>query len=117
MVKLVRHFLFFIIVFISPNAYCQFYNGHKMNFGKNRVQYSDFYWEFYRYERFDAYFNQNGRELAQYTADFAIKEIARIETFFDYNLDKRILFIIFNKLSDFRQSNTWTKATSSPRAR
>ncbi len=105
MIKLFRLLLIFIIVFISIDGHCQFYNGHKMNFGKNRVQFNDFYWEFYRYERFDTYFNQNGRELAQYAADFAIKEIARIETFFDYNLDKRIIFIIFNKLSDFRQSN------------
>jgi len=76
-----------------------------MKFGKNRVQYSDFYWEFYRYKKFDAYFNQFGRELAQYTADFALEEIPRLEKFFNYNLDKRIIFIIFNKLSDFRQSN------------
>ena len=76
-----------------------------MKFGKNRVQYSDFYWEFYRYNKFDAYFNQFGRELAQYTADFAIEEIPRLERFFNYNLDKRIIFVIFNKLSDFRQSN------------
>jgi hypothetical protein len=103
--KLARFLLIVLIIFIDRGALSQFYNGHKMNFGKNRVQYSDFYWEFYRYEKFDTYFNQNGRELAQYTADFALKEIARIESTFDYNLDKRIIFIIFNKLSDFRQSN------------
>ncbi len=105
MIKLFRLFLISAILFISCDTYSQFYNGHKMNFGKNRVQYNDFYWEFYRYEKFDAYFNQHGKELAQYTSDFALKEIARIETTFDYNLDKRIIFIIFNKLSDFRQSN------------
>ncbi len=76
-----------------------------MKFGKNRVQYSDFYWEFYRYKKFDTYFNQFGKELAQYAADFAVEEIPRLERFFNYNLDKRIIFIIFNKLSDFRQSN------------
>jgi hypothetical protein len=94
-----------VLLFVFSNAFDQFYNGHKMNFGKNRVQYSDFYWEFYRYKKFDTYFNQFGRELAQYTADFALKEIPRLERFFNYNIDKRIIFIIFNKLSDFRQSN------------
>jgi len=27
-----------------------------MTFGKNRVQYNDFYWEYYRFKRFDTYF-------------------------------------------------------------
>jgi hypothetical protein len=105
MIKLKRLILFCALLFVFSNVFSQFYNGHKMNFGKNRVQYSDFYWEFYRYKKFDAYFNQFGRELAQYTADFALEEIPRLERFFNYNLDKRIIFIIFNKLSDFRQSN------------
>jgi hypothetical protein len=105
MIKLSRLIFLVAMFYIFQDSSGQFYNGHKMRFGKNRVQYSDFYWEFYRYERFDVYFNQFGRELAQYTADFTRKEIPRLERFFNYNLDKRIIFIVFNKLSDFRQSN------------
>jgi hypothetical protein len=51
----------------------QFYNGMQMAFGKNRVQYYDFYWMFYRFDNFDCYFNEDGRELAQYTAKYAEK--------------------------------------------
>jgi WD40 repeat protein len=29
----------------------------------------------------------------------------RIERFFDYNFEKRLIFIVYNKMSDFRQSN------------
>ncbi len=105
MIKLSRLIFLVVLFYIFPDAPTQFYNGHKMRFGKNRVQYSDFYWEFYRYDRFDIYFNQFGKELAQYTADFTRGEIPRLERFFNYNLDKRIIFIVFNKLSDFRQSN------------
>jgi hypothetical protein len=105
MIKLSRLIFLFVMVIIFQDLSGQFYNGHKMRFGKNRVQYSDFYWEFYRYDRFDVYFNQFGKELAQYTADFTRREIPRLERFFNYNLDKRIVFIVFNKLSDFRQSN------------
>ncbi len=88
---------------LSVNA--QFYNGHQMQFGKNRVQYSDFYWTYYRFERFDTYFNEHGAQLAKYTSEFAREEITRLEGFFDYTLDGRIIFIVYNKLSDFRQSN------------
>ncbi len=94
-----------VCTFIVQVVSAQFYNGLKMTFGKNRVQYNDFYWSFYRHEKFDVYFNQDGIQLAQYTADFAEKELSEIEAFFDYVLDSRIIFIVYNKLSDFRQSN------------
>jgi len=83
----------------------QFHYGTQMGFGKNRVQYTDFYWYFYRYEKFDTYFNQQGKALANYTADFLSEEITRAEEFFDYTFEKRLIFIVYNKLSDFRQSN------------
>jgi hypothetical protein len=76
-----------------------------MTFGKNRVQYNDFYWFFYRYNRFDTYFNQEGKALANYTADYLSEEINRIESLFDYTLEKRLIFVVYNKLADFRQSN------------
>lgn len=99
---------YFIIVLLNASLltmHAQFYNGHQMSFGKNRVQHNDFYWSYYRFEKFDTYFNQDGYPLAQYVADYADKAITRYEKFFDYNLDKRIIFIIYNKLSDFRQGN------------
>ncbi len=99
-------FILCLMIFsIFPGVQGQFYNGHQMEFGKNRVQYNDFYWQWRRYDKYDVYFNQNGRELADYAADFAAKEIPRIENYFDYNLDSRIILLVYNKLSDFRQSN------------
>lgn len=87
------------------NAAGQFYNGLQMTFGKNRVQYFDYYWSFYRFDDIDCYFNENGRELAQYTADYAIKKLAEIEEYFDYTLEKRLIFIINNKQAEYQQSN------------
>ncbi len=76
-----------------------------MTFGKNRVQYYDFYWQYYRFENFDCYFNEFGRDLAQFTANYAEKKLAEIEDYFDYTLDKRLIFIIYNKNSEHKQSN------------
>ncbi len=87
------------------DAYSQFYNGHQMTFGKNKVQYYDFYWQFYRFDNFDCYFNEYGRDLAQFTAEYATKKLAEIEDYFDHTLEKRLIFIIYNKKADFRQSN------------
>lgn len=83
----------------------QFYNGHQMTFGKNRVQYNDFFWSYYRFERFDIYFSQDGNELALYAETVATPELERIEGLFDHVIEKRIIFIIYNKLTDFRQGN------------
>jgi len=95
-----------ILAFISSiEAESQFYNGQQMTFGKNRVQYFDYYWSFYRFDNFDCYFNEYGRDLAQYTSDYATKKIAEIENFFDYTLEKRLVFVIYNKNAEYRQSN------------
>lgn len=101
-----------ILVINAEKGHSQFYNGHQMTFGKNRVQYdlsemqkSDFFWSFFRFNRFDVYYHVNGQDLAEFTGRYAYQEINKIERFFDYSLDRRIIFIVYNKLSDFRQSN------------
>ncbi|HEY5471041.1 MAG TPA: hypothetical protein VIK07_11015 [Bacteroidales bacterium] len=94
----------FVCIFYL-NANGQFYNGHQMTFGKNKVQYIDYYWQFYRFDDFDCYFNEYGRDLAQFTAAYAKKKLAEIEDYFDYTLEKRLIFIIYNKNAEFKQSN------------
>ncbi len=94
------------ILFVLPSiSVGQFYNGHQMTFGKNRVQYNPFYWKYYRFDRFDVYSYEEGRELSLFVADYLKDELPRVERFFDYNFEKRLIFITYNKLSDFKQSN------------
>lgn len=83
----------------------QFYYGLQMDFGKNRLQHYDFFWSFYRFEKFDTYYTEYGREIAEYTGNYAFQVITDLEDYFDYSLDSRIIFIIYNKQSDFKQSN------------
>lgn len=93
-------------------AKAQFYNGLNMTFGKNRIQYphselleSEFFASFYRYDRCDVYFYPKGKELAEYLSKSVYRELPRMENFFEYSLSKRIIFIVYNRLSDYRQSN------------
>lgn len=76
-----------------------------MTFGKNRLQFNEFLWQFYRYEHYDIYFYMGGKELAIYTAKTAEKSLLEIQKRFDYTIDERLQFIVYNKLSDLRQSN------------
>ena len=46
----------------------QFYSGSQQEYGKNRVQYQEFLWSQYRFDRMEVYFYKEGRDLARYTA-------------------------------------------------
>lgn len=93
------------VLFIHNPAVAQFYNGSNLTFGKSRVQFNDFYWTYYKFEDLDAYFYLNGKELAQYAARYATEQIPMIEAKMETILDKRLQFIIFNNLTDLKQSN------------
>jgi len=97
--------LLLFLMLSSAGLSAQFYNGMQMNFGKNRLQYNNRYWKYYRFDRFDVYSYENGTDLSLYVADFVEKELALIERFFDYDIERRLIFLTYNKLSDFRQSN------------
>ena len=94
-----------IALLAHQTAHAQFYNGTQTPFGKNRVQYDNFEWQFYRFESFETYFYTGGKELAVHTANYANTRIQEIEKFLDFYLDERIQFIVYNKQSHFRQSN------------
>jgi len=94
-----------LLLVASPFSQAQFYNGMQMAFGKNRVQHYNFFWNYYRFDNFDCYFNEDGRPLAQYTAEYASKRLGELEDYFDYQLEKRMIFIIYNKHADYRQNN------------
>jgi len=93
------------LLLVSNSLHGQFYNGLQMTFGKNRLQHYDFYWSYYRFDEFDCYFNEYGKELAQYTSNFAEKKVAEIEDYFDYFFEKRLIFIVYNKQAEYKQTN------------
>lgn len=92
-----------ICFFSQANA--QFYNGTQTDFGKNRVQYDFFEWQFYRFKKFETYFYTGGKELAVHTAKYTNSRIPKIEKFLDFYAEERLQFVIYNKQSHFRQSN------------
>jgi Tol biopolymer transport system component len=89
----------------SFTSHAQFYNGSQLTFGKSRVQFKNFFWSYFRFEKFDTYFYLNGKELAMYTAEYADTHIKEIETELQSTLEDKVQFIIFNNLTDLKQSN------------
>jgi len=105
--RIFKKTIIFLGLFIAFNPVLngQFYQGHDMPFGKNRVQYKEFLWSHYRFERYEIYFYEGGRNNAIYLSQIIQKNIDEIETIFDYFMNDKIQFIIYNTHADFKQSN------------
>lgn len=94
-----------MLFLFAGKGMAQFYTGSQMDFGKNRVKYENFFWTYYQYERYDVYFYEEGRDLANYVSKAAKEQMENVERLFDYSYDGKIQFICYNKQSDFKQSN------------
>lgn len=76
-----------------------------VEFGKNRVQYRKFKWEYLQTDNFNAYYYQNGQTIAKYVAQIAEQELPEIEKFVEYGLQRRANIAIYNDFDELRQSN------------
>ncbi|MBP6979349.1 MAG: hypothetical protein KBB71_13665, partial [Lentimicrobiaceae bacterium] len=94
-----------MLLSLSGRVTAQFYNGSQLTFGKSRVQYGEFLWTYFQYERFDTYFYLNGRELAVFVSKYVTEHLPEIESELESSLDSKIQFIIYNNLSDLKQTN------------
>lgn len=103
--KKISYIFITALLLINLKAAGQFYNGHQMTFGKNRVQYNNFYWSYYKFDHYDIYFNQDGEPVARFTGETANKHILELEEKLNHTLQKHLTFLVYNKFSDFKQSN------------
>ncbi len=110
-----KKYLFYILafLFLPTLGKSQFYNGSIQNFGKNRIQYKDFYWQYFKYPKFNVYYYKGGEELAQYTGKRAMDAIPFMEKFFEYTLDESLDLIVYTSHTDFKQTNLGLTANES----
>lgn len=76
-----------------------------VEFGKNRVQFKKFKWQYYQTDNFNSYFSENGMPLAKYVAQIAEKELPSIEQYVEYGLQRRANIVVYNHFNDLEQSN------------
>lgn len=97
------------IIFLSSFLILSFFEGfaqvNAVTFGKNRVQFKKFKWQYYQTTNFNVYFNEGGQELAKFVAQSAEKELPQIESAAEYSLQRRANIILYNHFSDFQQTN------------
>ena len=106
MIKFRRKFFNTIYIFLLLAPY--FSQGQIVNsveFGRNRVQYKNFKWHYYQSKNFNTYFNQDGKELAKFVLQVAENELPDLESFTEFNLQRKIDIIVYNQFSELQQSN------------
>ena len=79
--------------------------GFQTEFGKNRVQYHEFEWNFYETDHFIVYFYQGGQDLAKFALQVAETELESIENKLEHRLNTKIELLVYHNLSDLRQTN------------
>ncbi len=93
----------FLLIFLLPALLPA--QGFYPEFGQNRVQYGQFDWKFFSDRNVDVYFTKDGQPIALKTLDIARNTIPRIEKILGYRLSGSIQLLLFNSLSQYRQSN------------
>lgn len=81
-----------------------------IEFGQNRVQYKEFKWQFYETENFRIYYYKGGQDLGKYVILNAEKLFEEMTKSLDFRLQKKIDLLVYNDISDLRQSNIGLKS-------
>ncbi len=74
-------------------------------FGKNKVNYMPFSWEYIQTENFDIYFTEGGYDIALMASELAEDAYASISAKWGYNPRNRVPLIVYNSHNDFSQTN------------
>ncbi len=75
-------------------------------YGKNRVQYKNFNWQYYSADNFDVYYYKGGKQNAKRAAEFLESEYDRItQDVLGYALYSKAIVFVYNSVSDLQQSN------------
>ncbi|HPH99200.1 MAG TPA: hypothetical protein PK772_02600 [Chitinophagaceae bacterium] len=100
--------IIFLFLLASITSFSLQAQVNAVQFGKNRVQYKKFKWQFFQAEHFNIYFAQHGLELAKYTAQVAEEELKNIEQAVEYSQQGKVNIIVYNHFDDMRTSNIGT---------
>jgi len=75
------------------------------SFGKNRIQYRQFNWQYLSSENFDVYYYDARKAVAQNAIEFLEAEFDRITDLIGYPPYFKTKVFLYNSLADLRQSN------------
>lgn len=80
-------------------------------FGQNKVNYKDTEWFYIQTKHFDIYFTVGGEKIAEFTASASEDALSGIQKDLNYQLNNRILLIVYNSHNDFQETNVTDEYT------
>ncbi|MGM0551713.1 MAG: hypothetical protein ACQESW_11585 [Bacteroidota bacterium] len=100
--------LFPLLVFvtITYSSKGQFYNGHQQSFGKNRVQYTPFYWMYLEYDFGQIYFTTQGEPIARQVGRMVPEVLDQLSRQLNTSVAHSWKIVVYNSHSDYLQRNS-----------
>ncbi|MEX2335907.1 MAG: translocation protein TolB [Fulvivirga sp.] len=74
-------------------------------FGRNRIQYEQFNWQFLSSDNFDVYFYDGGDKIAKQVTDYLEEEFDKVTDIIGYPPYSKTKLFLYNSVSDMQQSN------------
>ena len=96
-----RNLILLIFFAIPELLYSQF-----VDFGKNKVQYSDFDWYILNTRHFNIYYYKEAKELSEIAGSFAEESYKILQQKFNHSLLDSIPLILYTTPQHFRETNT-----------
>jgi len=100
---------FGITLFLILSSFSVLAQAHRVQFGKNRIQYKYFDWQYYHSDNFEVYFYQGGQDLARRSIEYLEAEFSRITETIGYPPYAKTRVFLYNSISDKQQSNVGVK--------
>lgn len=99
-----KHLLLICLSLYLGNLCAQSINTE---FGKNRVQYTDNFkdWDKYETENFVTYWYGKGRKLGRHVVQYAELQHDAIQDIMEHKMNDKIQIILYVDITDFKQSN------------
>jgi hypothetical protein len=96
-----RNIALVFLLFIPLSVFSQF-----VDFGKNKVQYSNFEWYVLNTQHFNVYYYKQAKELAEQAAYLAEESYQALQQKFNYSLADSVPLIIYTTPQHFKETNT-----------
>ncbi len=74
-------------------------------YGKNRIQYKTFEWQYVSSQNFELYFYTGGEEIARMAAAYAEADFARMTDLVGYSPYSKVKIFVYTSVADLQQSN------------
>lgn len=106
-----RRNLFILFALLSLSCQTAYAQVAQVQFGKNRVQYHDFFdeWSQYESENFITYWYGRSRNVGQTVVQMAEYDFVEIQSLLEHRINQKVQIIVYTDLTDVKQSNIGTE--------